>query len=111
METREIREMVRRLARPYAEGRVVVEGAAIRAEGSDFDAVEAWLLANGGQRQEPPKKPARGGLHGDHFADSNVNRNPSTARYVLPAASLEPSPGEEGAAADESVDAHPPPAG
>ena len=101
MENSEIREMVRRLARPHTNGRVVVEGAAIRAEGSDFDAVEAWVLANGGERQEAPKKRARGGLHGDHFADSNANRNPATARYVLPAASVESPPDEQERATEE----------
>ena len=85
METTEIRDMVRRLARPYAEGRVVVEGAAIRAEGSDFDAIEAWILAHGGKPEAAAAKAPSGGLHGARFADSDAQRNLGTSRYDLPA--------------------------
>ncbi len=99
MEQTEIRELVRRLARPHGRGTVIVEGAAIRAEGSDFDAVEAWMLGNGGKKQEVAKPPPSGGLHGNHFADSNINLNPATARYVMPVAAVEPPSGDDPATA------------
>ncbi len=98
MEQTEIRDLVRRLARPHRRGTVIVEGAAIRAEGSDFDAVEAWVLANGGKKEEVAKPAPSGGLHGNHFAVSDINLNPATARYVLPAGAVE-APSEEGPAA------------
>jgi len=90
MDERAIHALVSRLARPSGQGRHVVEGAAIRAEGSDFDAVEAWILARGGRREpEPPKKATGRGLHADRFADSEAHKNLHTSRYELPAGALD----------------------
>ena len=98
MDRTEIRDLVRRLARPYGEGRVIVEGTAIRAEGSDFDAVEAWILDQGGEQEVLVRREPPGGLHGRHFSDSQVSRNLETPRYVMPVAALElpPSEGDAG---------------
>ena len=90
METTEIRDLVRRLARPHGSDRVIVEGTAIRAAGSDFDVVEAWIVANGGKPQAQAPRPQKqsGGLFGDRFKDSDASRSLETARYVLPASAL-----------------------
>ena len=89
MEDDAIRTLLTRLARPRAGGGHVVEGAAIRAEGSDFDAIEAWILAHGGQAEAPAPKPSAGGLFGDRFTDPDAQRNLGTSRYVLPAGALD----------------------
>jgi hypothetical protein len=107
MDERAIHELVTRLARPHRGGTLIVEGAAIRAEGSDFDAVEAWILSRGGKpEQEPPRPPARG-LHAARFAESEAHRNLSTSRYILPASALdappEPPAAPEAGTPDESA--------
>lgn len=89
MEDAEIRALLTRLARPKRGGGHVIEGAAIRAEGSDFDAVEAWILAHGGKPETPVAKAPGGGLYGDRFADSDAHRNLGTSRYELPPGALE----------------------
>ena len=89
MEEAEIRSLVTRLARPKHGGGYVVEGAAIRAEGSDFDAVEAWILANGGRPEAPVAKAPTGGLFGDRFTDADAQRNLGTTRYELPPGTLD----------------------
>lgn len=89
MEEEAIRRLVARLARPHRSGGHVVEGTAIRAEGPDFDAVEAWILARGGKPEEAPKRPERRGLYATRFVDTDAEQNLATARYVLPAGALE----------------------
>ena len=89
MDDAEIRAMLTRLARPKRGGGHVIEGAAIRAEGSDFDAIEAWILAHGGQPEAQVAKAPTGGLFGDRFTDTDAQRNLGTTRYELPADALE----------------------
>ncbi len=89
MDDAAIRALLTRLARPKPGGGHVVEGTAIRAEGSDFDAIEAWILAHGGKPEVPAAKAPSGGLHGAHFADGDAQRNLGTSRYELPADALE----------------------
>ncbi len=89
MDEAEIRALLTRLARPKRGGGHVVEGAAIRAEGSDFDAVEAWILANGGKPEVAAVKAPTGGLFGDRFTDADAQRNLGTSRYELPPGALD----------------------
>ena len=81
-----IRALVIRLARPHRSGGIVIERAAIMAEGARLDAVVAWIEANGGSPEARPA-PARrssGGLHGTRM--SNVpDADKPPLRYVLPA--------------------------
>ena len=82
-----IRAVVERLARGHRSGGVVIERAAILAEGADCAAVVAWITAHDGQPEAPAPAPAKGGLHGARLSDpAAAHRVP--ARYVLPATAL-----------------------
>jgi hypothetical protein len=82
----EIRNLIKRLARPNASGGTTVERAAIMAAGLDSSRVIAWITEHDGQ-PEAPARAASGGLHGVQSTDaSEAARAP--ARYVLPAAAL-----------------------
>ncbi len=99
MDAATIRQLVRRLARSHGPDTVIVEGVAVRAEGSDFDAVEGWILANGGRPEAVAKRPPPAGLHGARFGESDALRDLGTVRYVLPSAVLEtPADDDESAA-------------
>lgn len=92
MDTSAIQKIVRRLARPHGRDSVIVEGTAVRAAGSDFDAIEGWIMGNGGVKEAVPEPPAKGGLYGDRFAASDAHRNLRTVRYILPASALTAAP-------------------
>ncbi len=82
----EIRNLIKRLARPNASGGTTVERAAIMAAGLDSSRVIAWITEHDGQ-PEAPARTASGGLHGVQSTDaSEAARAP--ARYVLPAEAL-----------------------
>jgi hypothetical protein len=80
--------LVKRLARPHSSGGVVVERAALLAEGRDFELIMEWVLAHGGQAEAPSAKD-RAGPRG--LATSSHTAVPVTAprRFVLPAHALE----------------------
>jgi hypothetical protein len=83
-----IRALVQRLARQHRSGGLVIERAAILAEGADCAAVVAWITAHDGQPEEAPVSSAKGGgLHGQRLSDQG-HRLP--ARYVLPSGVLTP---------------------
>ncbi|MEA2429062.1 MAG: hypothetical protein QOF37_2690 [Thermoleophilaceae bacterium] len=81
-----IRAIVGRLARPHPSGSTVIERAAILAEGADYTAVVAWIMAHAGQ-PEAAISSSKGGLHGSRLSDSGVGSRPPV-RYVLPAGAL-----------------------
>jgi hypothetical protein len=83
----EIRALVKRLARPDASGGQVIERAAILAEGADFEAIMAWILAHGGKPESVPAAPS-GGLHGSRMSDSSGAESRTPLRFVLPAGTL-----------------------
>jgi|tagenome__1003787_1003787.scaffolds.fasta_scaffold20016513_1 hypothetical protein len=81
-----IRAVVMRLARPDGDGGAVVERAAIVAEGELAAAIEAWIIAHGGEPEAPLIRAPRAGLYGPHdasFAGQIAARPPR--RYILPA--------------------------
>jgi hypothetical protein len=83
-----IRAAVLRLSRLDGEGGAVVERAAIVAEGAPAAAIEAWILAHGGEPEAPIVTATRSGLYGlrpDRPSDVNA-RMPR--RYVLSADAL-----------------------
>jgi hypothetical protein len=87
MEEDDIRTLVTRLSRANSSGGGTIERAAILAEGSDLDAVVAWILARGGKPEATVAASAPRGLH--HQLSSGERTHTSTPlRYVLPAGSL-----------------------
>ena len=78
-----IRALVARLARRHPSGGVVIERAAILAEGADCAAVEAWITAHSG-KPEVTIKQSKGGLHGQRLSDAGTHGDRAPARYVLP---------------------------
>jgi hypothetical protein len=79
-----IRSLLRRLARAHPSGGTVIERAAILAEGADFEAVMAWVVAHGGQPEATAPRPSRSGLHGSRVHDSGGSEPRAPSRFVLP---------------------------
>jgi hypothetical protein len=79
-----IRAIVSRLARRHASGGVVIERAAILAEGADCAAVVAWITAHDGKPEAAVAAPSRG-LHSARLSDSMGSGPRAPLRYVLPA--------------------------
>jgi hypothetical protein len=82
-----IRAVVTRLSRPHRSGGIVIERAAILAEGAASTDILAWIAAHAGEPEvAAPAAPTRG-LHGSGFGGGMTPpRGPS--RYVLPADAL-----------------------
>jgi hypothetical protein len=83
-----IRSLVTRLARAHPSGGTVIERAAILAEGADFDAVMAWIVAHGGEAEVTARQAARSGLHGSRRHDSGGSGPRTPSRFVLPPGAL-----------------------
>jgi hypothetical protein len=84
----EISALVTRLARPHASGGVVIERAAILAEGADFVAVMDWIIAHAGKPETTLSAAPRRGLHGSRLNDSDGTESRTPRRFVLPAGAL-----------------------
>lgn len=83
-----IRALVKRLARPHPSGGAVVERAAILAEGADFAAVMAWIVAHAGKPETEVLPTPRSGLHGSRLNYGGEAEPRTPPRFVLPAGSL-----------------------
>jgi hypothetical protein len=83
-----IRAVVERLARRHPSGGVVIERAAILAEGADCAAVEAWITAHAGEPEATKVSSKGGGLHGPRLSEPVGAQQRPPARYVLPAGAL-----------------------
>jgi hypothetical protein len=83
-----IRAAVRRLSRNDGDGGAVIERAAIVAEGSEAAAIEAWILAHGGEPEAPLITSARPGLHGLRPESRLQPGARPPRRYVLPSDAL-----------------------
>ena len=83
-----IRSLLTRLGRPHPSGGTVIERAAILAEGADFDAVMAWIVAHGGEPEAKVAKASSSGLHGSRVHDSGSAGPRTPSRFVLPAGAL-----------------------
>jgi len=86
-----IRALVTRLARPHVSGGLVVERAAILAEGADFAEIMAWVTAHGGKAETAAPRPPTGGLHGSRITDGAGAEERTPLRFVLPAGALDPA--------------------
>jgi hypothetical protein len=84
----EIHALVTRLSRPHSSGGVVIERAAILAEGADFAAVINWITAHDGTPDTAVSATRSRGLHGARMngGDAAASRPPS--RFVLPHGAL-----------------------
>jgi hypothetical protein len=80
--------LVTRLARPHASGGVVIERAAILAEGPNFTAIMAWVMAHGGKPEAAAPTAPTGGLHGSRLMDGGEASARTPLRFVLPAGAL-----------------------
>jgi hypothetical protein len=83
-----IRSVVTRLGRKHPSGGMVIERAAILAEGADFEAVMAWIVAHGGRPEATVKKAPASGLHGSRGQSEDAGRARPPSRFVLPADAL-----------------------
>jgi hypothetical protein len=88
-----VRAVVARLARPDGDGGVVIERAAIMAEGRMAGEVETWIVENGGRPEATTSAPTGGGgLHGARTEGIKQALNAGhPRRYVLPSSALEQS--------------------
>jgi hypothetical protein len=89
MDDEAIRSLVTRLARDHPSGGSVVERAAIVAEGADFDAVMAWIVAHGGKPEAVAETSTRHGLHGSRLHASGGSGPRAAARFIFPAGALD----------------------
>jgi hypothetical protein len=76
--------VIARLARPHASGGYVIGEATIRAEGSTFPVLKAWILAHGGT---PELAAAGAGDRGVHSFGRQAPR--AASQYLLPAGAFE----------------------
>ena len=80
--------LVTRLARPDPSGGDVIERAAILAEGPNFTAIVAWVIAHGGKPEMATPTASMGGLHGSRMMDGGAGTPQAPLRFVLPAGVL-----------------------
>jgi hypothetical protein len=83
----EIRALLSRLSRRHPSGGMVVERAAIVAEGADSAAVVSWILDHAGQPEAAADTSSKRGLHSPRLTGS-IGSERAAARYVLPAGAL-----------------------
>lgn len=89
MEDDAIRTLLKRLSRPGGAGVVVIERAAIMAEGPQSGSILEWILAHGGQAEAALAPTALRGVHSTRQSDSGGIGTSPPRRYVLPASELE----------------------
>lgn len=80
-----IRALVTRLARSHPSGGEVIERTAILAEGADFAAIMARIVANAGRPETAVSAGPKCGLHGSRVG---VGAGTTPLRFVLPAGAL-----------------------
>jgi hypothetical protein len=83
-----IRSLVKRLGRAHPSGGTVIERAAVLAEGAEFEAVMAWIVAHGGEPEAAVPRAAKSGLHGLRVGDSGASEPRAASRFVLPPGAL-----------------------
>ncbi len=84
MDDEAICALVTRLSRPHPSGGLVIERAAILAEGADFKAVLAWIDAHEGRPESAVAPVAGGGLHGNRMQRGSAPAPGVALRYVFP---------------------------
>jgi hypothetical protein len=89
MDDLEINALVTRLSRPHSSGGMVIERAAILAEGADFTAVMSWITAHGGTPDATGSAIRRHGLHGSRMNGGDATASRAPLRFVLPPGPLD----------------------
>jgi hypothetical protein len=89
MDDPEINALVTRLSRPHSSGGVVIERAAILAEGADFAAVMHWIDSHAGAPDTAVSATRRRGLHGSRMNGGDANATRPPLRFVLPPGALD----------------------
>lgn len=89
MDDLEINALVTRLSRPHPSGGVVIERAAILAEGSDYAAVMSWITAHAGTPEATVSATRGGGLHGSRMSGGDAIASRPPLRFVLPPGALD----------------------
>ncbi len=88
MDDLEIQALVTRLSRPHSSGGVVIERAAILAEGADFAAVINWIAAHDGTPDATVSATRGRGLHGARMNGGDAASPRAPVRFVLPHGAL-----------------------
>jgi hypothetical protein len=88
MDDLEIHALVTRLSRPHSSGGVVIERAAILAEGADFTAVMDWITARDGAPDAVVSATRGQGLHGSRMIGGDTAAR-APLRFVLPPGALD----------------------
>jgi hypothetical protein len=89
MDDPQIKSLVTRLSRPHPSGGVVIERAAILADGGDFPAVMGWITAHSGKPDTSVAPTINRGLHGSRLQTRGTTASPKPMRFVLPAGALD----------------------
>ena len=79
-----IRALVTRLSRPHKSGGVVIERAALLAEGSAATAAIRWIEDHHGLPERAVDESASHGLHGPRFSSGHSAGAGKPLRWVLP---------------------------
>jgi hypothetical protein len=85
----EINALVTRLSSPHPSGGVVIERAAILAEGSDYAAVMSWITAHAGTPEATVSATRGRGLHGARMNGGDAIASRPPLRFVLPPGALD----------------------
>lgn len=83
-----IRTLVTRLSRPHPSGGHVVERSALLADGADFTAIMAWIVAHAGEPEVLATSRRGGGLHGARVSGGHGATTQNPLRFILPAGAL-----------------------
>jgi transcription termination factor Rho len=84
-----IKLLVARLSRPHSSGGLVIERAAILADGGDFSAVMDWITAHAGRADTTVAPPTGRGLHGSRVHGTGAAAPTKPLRFLLPANAVE----------------------
>ena len=82
MDDLEIHALVTRLSRPHSSGGVVIERAAILAEGADFSAVMNWITTHDGTPDATVPASRSRGLHGSRMNAGGATASPAPLRLA-----------------------------
>jgi hypothetical protein len=89
MDEPQIKSLVTRLSRPHASGGVVIERAAILANGGDFPAIMDWITAHAGKPDANVAATPSRGVHGSRLHSRGTAGPAAPLRFVLPASAVD----------------------